>query len=217
MTIKGIIFDVDGILVNSEPYYFEQRLAYLNSIGADLSVEQSRRFIGSNMNAVLNQIFPQKSLAERNQIKAGYTAYKAAHPLSFKAILNPDAQLLLAQLTDDYQIGLASAGERAGIDQMLLETGLTPYFETITSGAETEHNKPAPDVYLAALNALSLTANQAIAIEDSMYGIAAGKAAGLTVIALKPLDSNFKIDQSAADYQVNSLTEVPAILAKLIN
>lgn len=51
MTVKGIIFDVDGVLVDSEPYYFEQRLAFLNAIGARLTAEESRKQIGSNMNA----------------------------------------------------------------------------------------------------------------------------------------------------------------------
>lgn len=216
MAVKGIIFDVDGVLVNSEPYYFEQRLAYLNSIGVTLSLEANRRFIGSNMNAVLAQIFPQKSLAKRNEIKAGYSAFKAAHPMQFKPMLNTDAPLLLQQICTDCQIGLASAGERVGINRMLAETALTPYFETIISGAETAHNKPAPDVYLAALAALKIAPNEAVAIEDSTLGIAAGKAAGMTVIALQPLDPNYEIDQSAADYRVGSLLEVPTLLAQLM-
>ncbi|KRM22301.1 HAD family hydrolase [Latilactobacillus graminis] len=215
MVIKGVIFDVDGVLVDSEPYYFEQRLAFLNSIGARLTAEKSRQQIGSNMNAVLKQLFPQHTDAERNVIKNGYTAYKAAHPLSFKRILNPDAQPLLAKLTPQYQIGLASAGERSIIQQMLLETDLQAYFTTIISGAEIAHNKPAPDVYIEALQKMRLTSAEAVAIEDSALGIQAAKAAGLTVIALKPLDKQFTIDQSAADYQIESLKEVPAILTTL--
>ncbi|ASN60049.1 haloacid dehalogenase [Latilactobacillus curvatus] len=215
MTVKGIIFDVDGVLVDSEPYYFEQRLAFLNAIGARLTAEESRKQIGSNMNAVLKQLFPNHTVLERAAIKNGYTSYKAAHPIVFKNIMNPDAQPLLATVAPTYQIGLASAGERGIIQQMLLETALEPYFETVVSGAEIAHNKPAPDVYLEALKKMHLEPTEVVAIEDSALGIQAGKAAGLTVIALKPFDPLFAIDQSAADYQIESLKEVPAILATL--
>ncbi|MFL2062683.1 HAD family hydrolase [Latilactobacillus sakei] len=215
MTVKGVIFDVDGILVNSETYYFEQRLTFLNAIGAKLTVEESRRQIGSNMNAVLKQVYPGRTMNDYAMIKEGYRSYKRKHPIRFDKILNQDAQTLLAEIAPKYQIGLASAGERQIINQMLDETKLTPYFETIVSGAETAHNKPAPDVYTTAIAQLGLKSDEAVAIEDSEFGIKAGKAAGLTVIALKPLDSQFKINQEEADYRVESLTEVPAILAQL--
>ena len=71
MTVKGIIFDVDGVLVDSEQYYFEQRLAFLNAIGARLTAEESRKQIGSNMNAVLKQLFPNHTVLERAAIKNG--------------------------------------------------------------------------------------------------------------------------------------------------
>lgn len=76
MTVKGIILDVDGVLVDSEPYYFEQRLAFLNAIGARLTAEESRKQIGSNMNAVLKQLFPNHTVLERAQLKTAIRRIK---------------------------------------------------------------------------------------------------------------------------------------------
>lgn len=213
MKFKNVIFDVDGVIVDSETYYYEMRLTYLRQVGFKISDQESRQQIGSNMNTVLKSLLPHATSKEYQQLKLGYQNFKSENPIAFEERLNPEAVTLLQFLTQqDFQIGLASAAQRPMIMQMLAQTHLEQYFNVIVSGAEIAANKPAPDVYLEALAKLQASAQETFAIEDSAVGIQAAKAAGLTVFALAPFDKRFEIDQSQADYQINSLLEVIPII-----
>lgn len=93
------------------------------------------------------------------------------------------------------------------IAKMLTEGGLKAMVDFAFSGEDCAAHKPAPDIYLKALKALGLTADKAIAVEDSPTGIASAKAAGLKVLALKPRHGE-PLDQSAADCIITKLMDV---------
>lgn len=105
------------------------------------------------------------------------------------------------------KVAVASSSAAPDIMKMLTEGGLKAMVDFAFSGEDCAAHKPAPDIYLKALNALGLTADKAIAVEDSPTGIASAKAAGLKVLALKPRHGE-PLDQSAADCIITQLMDV---------
>ena len=109
--------------------------------------------------------------------------------------------------TSQLKVAVASSSAAPDIMKMLTEGGLKAMVDFAFSGEDCAAHKPAPDIYLKALNALGLTADKAIAVEDSPTGIASAKAAGLKVLALKPRHGE-PLDQSAADCIITQLMDV---------
>ena len=107
----------------------------------------------------------------------------------------------------DVQLGLASNSPRALVDDALRSAHLTDAFEVIVTSDDVQNAKPAPDIYLLACERLGVAAADALALEDSASGVAAAKAAGLTVIAVPQFAET---DVSAADRIVDSLEELLA-------
>jgi HAD superfamily hydrolase (TIGR01509 family) len=106
------------------------------------------------------------------------------------------------------KVGLASASWGGWAPGHLERLGLHVHFDTIKTAADVERVKPDPELYLAALGALGLAANEAIALEDSPNGIAAAKAAGLFCVAIPNIMTR-DLDVSAADLRLDSLTDMP--------
>ncbi len=112
----------------------------------------------------------------------------------------------------DIKTAIASASDLTFIEKMCTETGLRQYFDQLLSGADFTRTKPAPDVYLAALQVLDVAAEEAIAVEDSTLGIAAAKAAGLYTLAVPLRDPRFTQNQQAADQRIKKLTDIMGIV-----
>jgi HAD superfamily hydrolase (TIGR01509 family) len=119
----------------------------------------------------------------------------------------PGAVELVARLTDldGVALGLASNSPRYLVDDALGTAGLTDAFEVIVTSDDVEHAKPAPDIYRLACERLGVDPADAIALEDSASGVAAAKAAGLTVIAVPQFAET---DVSAADRVIDSLEDL---------
>ena len=195
--IKAIIFDMDGVIVDSEPCALENRLAYLRQVGIEADDRKLAGLLGRNMADVWRIIAPSKDAL---QLQAGYVAYKQAHPIPYAKIVMPGARPTLQWL------------KQHDIKKMCTETGLRQYFDQLLSGADFTRTKPAPDVYLAALQVLDVAAEEAIAVEDSTLGIAAAKAAGLYTLAVPLRDPRFTQNQQAADQRIKKLTDIMGIV-----
>ena len=108
------------------------------------------------------------------------------------------------------KIGLASSSVKADILRALKENHLDGFFDVVLSGEEFKESKPNPEIYLTALNQLGVKPNQALIIEDSEKGIAAGVAAGVGVWAIK--DNRFGMNQGAAKGLLDNLIDVLDLL-----
>jgi HAD superfamily hydrolase (TIGR01509 family) len=119
----------------------------------------------------------------------------------------PGAVELVARLTalEGVSLGLASNSPRYLVDDALATAGLADAFEVIVTSDDVEHAKPAPDIYRLACERLGVSPSDAIALEDSASGVAAAKAAGLTVIGVPQFAET---DVSAADRVIDSLEEL---------
>lgn len=204
--IKAVIFDVDGVILNSEMYYQERRDHFFATKGILLNAKDHQAFIGSNPDAMMRYLFPD-DLKMQEVIKQEYTEFSKKYPRDTRALLNPDIKPLLVQLKEQgIRLAIASSGTLVGIHEMLTENQLSDYFELVVSGEMFEESKPNPEIYSYTVGQLGLNVSDCLVVEDSMLGISAAKAAGLRVLALK--QQAYEVNQESADARIDSLQEV---------
>lgn len=203
--IEGIIFDMDGVLADTEHFYQQRRENYLREKQFVYDAEMD--FVGSNEKAIWEAIVPDDPVLRR-QMLLEYREYRAAHPEPYEKLVDPQVKPLFEELKRrGLKIGIASSSERTAIEAMMKAAGVTELVDYCISGVECSTHKPDPEIYLKALEKLGLNTANAFAVEDSATGIAAALNAGLRVYALKPRHGE-RIDQSAATAVIGQLKDV---------
>ena len=202
---KGIIFDMDGVLADTESYYTNRRDEYLRLMGYQR--QENTDFTGSNEKALWETMVPNDPEL-RQELLMGYRAYRKLHPIPFRELLDPQAAALFRTLKEQGQkIGIASSSDPKAIAALVQAAGVEALVDSQISGDQCKAHKPDPEIYLRSLKALGLTAGEALAVEDSPTGILSAKRAGLTVLALRPRHDE-PLDQSAADTVISQLMDV---------
>ncbi|MDR1606583.1 MAG: HAD family phosphatase [Streptococcaceae bacterium] len=205
---KAIIFDMDGVLVDTEHYYYDRRQQFLDSKGISIAHLSPLNFIGGNMKQVWQMILRDDyDNWDVPALQAEYVQHKLDHPIPYDQLLFPDAVSTLEILTaKGYQLGLASSTAKVEILRALKTTQLMPYFEVILSGDDFKESKPNPEIYRVAMAKLGVTPEETLIIEDSEKGIAAGVDSGATVWGIE--DKRFGLDQSRALLLFETLTQL---------
>ncbi len=182
--MRAVVFDLDGVLVDSEPVWERVRRAYIADRGGRWSPEAQRRVMGmstAEWSAFLAEDIgvgvPAARVAEE-VVAAMDREYDAGVPLL------PGADDAVRQMADLAPLGLASSSPRRLIDRVLEATGWAPMFAVTRSTEEVPRGKPAPDVYAEVVMALGVAPGDAVAVEDSTNGVRAALAAGLHVVAV---------------------------------
>ncbi|MEY8403477.1 HAD family phosphatase [Oscillospiraceae bacterium 44-34] len=202
---RGIIFDMDGVLADTESYYTNRRDEYLRLMGYQR--QENTDFTGSNEKALWETMVPNDPEL-RQELLMGYRAYRKLHPIPFRELLDPQAAALFRTLKERGQkIGIASSSDPKAIAALVQAAGVEALVDSQISGDQCKAHKPDPEIYLRSLKALGLTAGEALAVEDSPTGILSAKRAGLTVLALRPRHDE-PLDQSAADTVISQLMDV---------
>ena len=193
--IKGVIFDMDGVLADTEHYYQVRRDDFLDRM--DFPGPRGLNLIGSNEKAIWETLVPEDPVL-REEMMMGYRAYRKIHPTSYKNLVDPVVKPLFEELKGrGLKIGVASSSPWQSIEEMFAAAEITGMPDFAISGATCKAHKPDPEIYLRALEALDLRPEEAVAIEDSPTGIQAAINAGIRIYALRPRHGEF-IDQSAA-------------------
>lgn len=202
---RGIIFDMDGVLADTESYYTNRRDEYLRLMGYQR--QENTDFTGSNEKALWETMVPNDPEL-RQELLMGYRAYRKLHPIPFRELLDPQAAALFRTLKErGLKIGIASSSDPKAIAALVQAAGVEALVDSQISGDQCKAHKPDPEIYFRSLKALGLTAGEALAVEDSPTGILSAKRAGLTVLALRPRHDE-PLDQSAADTVISQLMDV---------
>lgn len=208
--IRAVIFDVDGVLVDSEPRYVELRKEYLASFGVHVTLEQMARFAGFRFPATMESIKDGIPEDVYERILSEFVPWDLDYP----SIMRPEAPQVMEQLKQaGLKIGIASNSVPDKIDRMLKECGLDTYVDVACSGARAAHPKPAPDVYLEAARLLGFPCRDCAAVEDSDPGLQAAADAGCKVLCL--IDKRFPFRQDTADVWIHQLKELPEAVERL--
>ncbi|WP_225730287.1 MULTISPECIES: HAD family phosphatase [unclassified Nocardia] len=183
MAIAAVVFDMDGVLIDSEPVWERVRRGYVAERGGTWLPDTQTRLMGMSTGEWSAYLSADLRVgAEPGQVAADVIARMAEH-YDTEVPLLPGAVDAVRRLRERWPLGLASSSPRTLIDVVLKHTGLADCFDATCSTEEVERGKPAPDVYLTVTAALGVRPEVCAAIEDSSNGLRAAHAAGLRVIA----------------------------------
>jgi HAD superfamily hydrolase (TIGR01509 family) len=210
--IKAILFDLDGLMFDSEPHSLASWEAVLAERGVKLDQPTIDSILGQRIDATARILIDKYHLPDTVQDLAdAKTDYQITH-LAGKVKPMPGLIELLDEIDRrEMPKAIASSGIRRYVEAVLRANGLLDRFRVIITGDQVAHGKPAPDVFLAAAKALDIEPQDCLVLEDAPNGVQAAKAAGMTCIAV-PDHSVAKLDLSQADKIVASLHEVRTFL-----
>ena len=208
---KAIFFDLDGVIVDSETYdqqipadfirennYKTDPAAFLAWIGGSPEID-AWSIIGP-------QIHPDDGPEDFEERLMRYHAIKRAR-IYFPPLAYPDSVEAIRYLRNKgYLMACCSASEPWYIERALDQLEIRDCFDYVISGREITHGKPDPQIYLLTLDHFGLNRDEAVIIEDSPYGIKAGKNAGILTLARR--DRKFGMDQSEADGFIDTFYEI---------
>lgn len=205
--MKAVIFDMDGVLVDTEPLYMHYVLEFYHKFHQKLTYQQVSRLAGSSSYESWRMMgewwCPKKTPMEMEQF---YSMHVDHEEIDYTQLLNPYVSYILPRLKQEgYRLAIASSSPIEDIKEMCRVNHLEDYFDLLVSGDFFERSKPDPEIYLDTMQKMKVEAEDCVIIEDSNYGIEAGKQAGAFVIAKK--DERFGFDQSKADHRVYDLLE----------
>jgi HAD superfamily hydrolase (TIGR01509 family) len=207
--IKAVIFDLDGVLIDSEPLHCMADNQLLKELGADAPVNYFDRFTGwtdsSMWEAIKTDYQIIKSIDELKELQVPIKL-KLLREAELKAI--PGTVALLEEITKcNIPIAIASSSTRLFIEAVIEKIGIRRYFAIIVSGEDVEQSKPEPDILLKAAGLLGVKPSGCLVVEDSKAGTIAAITAGMTCIGYRNKNSGNQ-DLSAADIIVNNIQEI---------
>ncbi len=216
--IRAILFDLDGVLVDSEAYEQKMNARFLKDHGFKSDISAFTSIIGLGAGVDWRAVLKSHLDPEDNQ---DYLIEKWAELVSgtrsdyaFDEIMFPEVPEALARLkSEGYQLAVCSSSKQEYVDNAVRLCGIGKYLDLAVSGYQFERGKPFPDVYFHARDFFGLTSEECLVIEDSVNGILAGKNAGMPVAARK--DNTFGMDQSQADYIIDDLNQIEDVIASL--
>ena len=210
--IRAVIFDMDGVLIDSEPVYLGMQARNLQTKYPWVTLESMYPTVGMSSQEYPRFMARLCRVPFSPEFEKELMQADENEPIHFPDILRPEARPMLEQLRAmGLQLALASSSPMSNIRQVLGECGLMEFFPVIVSGEQFEASKPDPEIYLHTMARLGRRPEECLIVEDSTYGVQAGAAAGGLVAALR--DERFPFDQRAAQLHIDSLAELPALAA----
>jgi len=213
----AVIFDLDGVLADSEPWWNQIDAKLLAEYGVSYRGEYHRNVLGVSYrlavefykNAFHISASMEELMRRRGEIATDFFANRVD--------LFPFAKTTLAQLREmKFPLAVATSSVSASARSLLDRTGIRSLFSVVITGDEVQQGKPHPDIYVRAAEKLGISPEACLVIEDSLAGIAAGKGANMRVAAIP--DRRF-VDpreyEKEADYVLGSLSEIPALIRRV--
>ena len=215
MPIEAIVFDMDGVLVDSEVYWDKSRVDFARDRGKTWTDEFQRLAMGRSTVGWAGVMQEKLALDESiDDIIAEMKARVIAH-YEERMPARPGALESVSHMQRYFRVGLASGSPTEIIKAVLSITGLDQLFEVMIYGDEVKRGKPAPDIYLEALKALGVSPAVSLGIEDSANGLRSLKAAGMFAVAAPSPDYPLPDDILAlADAHISTLEDFTVDLVR---
>lgn len=213
--MKGIIFDMDGVLCDSEDLMCEAAVCmFKEQHGVDVKPDDFIPFVGTGENRYLGGV------AEKHGVQLDLERDKAYAYARYLDLIKGRLQPIegVMEFTQwcagkGLKMAVATSADKVKLDGNLHEMGLDQgVFDALVNGLEVEHKKPAPDIFIEAVRRLGLAAQDCMVVEDAPNGVDAAKKAGCRCCGIT---SSFGVDElkrAGADIVVDSLTELQAVL-----
>jgi HAD superfamily hydrolase (TIGR01509 family) len=214
---SAVIFDLDGVLADSEPWWNQIDAKLLAEHGVSYRGEYHRNVLGVSYrlavefyrNAFHISASVEELMRRRGEIATDFFANRVG--------LFPSAKTTLEQLREmKLHLAVATSSVSASARPFLDRTGIRSLFGVVVTGDEVQRGKPHPDIYLRTAKRLGSSPEECLVIEDALAGVSAAKAANMRVAAIP--DTRF-VDpreyEMKADYVLGSLSEIPALIRRI--
>ena len=207
--IEAIVFDFDGLILETEGPAFESWAAIYREHGHELPVEQWHLSIGTDrgfepvdyLAALVGEGLDRSATQKRRDTRKDELIAALEVMAGVREYIEDARRLHL-------RLGIASSASRRWVLGHLERLGLHAQWHAVLTRDDVERSKPSPDLYVAAAKALDVAPSRAVALEDSPHGIAAAKDAGMRCVAV-PNALTRDLDLSRADLRLSSLAEMP--------
>ena len=207
--MKAVIFDMDGVIIDSEPINTGLSIKAVAHFGSSITSEEMEKYAGSTMKVIFSSIKEDKKLIAPVEEIIAYMQASMLRNLAEEDIepIKGIRELLIALKEKNIPTAIASSSPKNMIEAVVEKFKLQDYFTYLVSGNEVKHSKPDPEIYLVTAKKLGVDPSECVVIEDSKNGVNAAKNAGMTCIGFRNLNSG-KQDISRADTIVDSITEI---------
>ncbi len=185
--LKAVIFDMDGVLIDSEPFHLVVNEKIFANLGINLSEDEYHSLIGTTHKDMWSTIKKRYNLPQsvpelvNMQVNGNVNYIKNEKIEAIKGVTD----LLSEIFNEKIKIGIASSSPTEVIELVINKLGISHYFSAIVGGEKIERGKPAPEIFLKAAKLLKAEPNNCLVIEDSKNGVTAAKAAGMKCIGFK--------------------------------
>ncbi|MFT7035335.1 MAG: HAD superfamily hydrolase (TIGR01509 family) [Cyclobacteriaceae bacterium] len=208
--IKAVIFDMDGVIMDSESIHYKIEKAILkNNFNEPFEFEDHARFVGQTTQNLWRTICKERNLSQGFEILSLLDNADYMQELKSGDIQPVPGVIELIKRLHEIEIPMivASSAIRENIEVVTDSFGITKYFQGYVSGQDVERTKPNPDIFLKAAEKLNIEPENCLVIEDAKHGVEAAKAANMFCIGYRNLNSGDQ-DLSKADMIVDKIDEI---------
>lgn len=214
--VEGIIFDLDGVLIDSSVCHRDAFQAVFAPYG--IHDFDYPTYAGKRTPDVIAEIFLRAGIAANPEVIAQTAQEKSRLARQFlgeKEPLVEGCPEILKQLAGRYSLALATSGSRPSLEMFLDLTDCRPLFRSILSGEDVAYAKPDPEIYRRSAEALGIPSIHCLVVEYSVAGVQAARAAGATVVGLAGTCRPDALKDAGAAYIIHRLPELPELLTSL--
>jgi sugar-phosphatase len=211
--IDAVIFDMDGVLIDSEPFWKETEIKIFASVGIDFVAVGGEKTVGLRIDEVVDYwhgLYPWKVKSKEDvvaEIMTEMTRVISSKGKAMKGVL----EVLDYLKNQGVKIGLATSSYQVLLDATLKVLDIGKYFDVTNSAQSLTYGKPHPEIYIKTAQELDVVPEKCLVIEDSLNGVIAGKAAKMNVIAVPDGTHSNQPKLALADRICSDLTEVLAL------
>ncbi|MEU9824765.1 HAD family hydrolase [Micromonospora chersina] len=212
--VDAVLFDLDGVIVDSEPVWEEVRRAYVAEHGGTWRPDTQRRLMGMSTGEWAAYLSGELGVDRSAEQVATEVVAEMTRRYAQRVPLIDDAVVVVRRMAARWPLGLASSSPTRLIAAALDATGLADAFGATLSTEETARGKPAPDVWLAVAARLGVDPARCVAVEDSSNGVRSAAAAGCRVVAVP--HGSYPLDPDAEALAAEVLPSIDALTPELV-
>ena len=219
MEIKGVLFDMDGVLIDSEPFILEAAIQGLKQFGVKAHPDDFTHFIGAGETRYLGgpaEKYGVEFVPEmKTVVYAIYADILKQHPDAvYDGVFD-----VINYVKSKFKVAVCSAADLIKVESNLNAIGVTPaFFDALVTGSDVTRQKPFPDIFLKGAELIGIPPQNCVVVEDAINGIKAAKAAGALSVGVTTSFSADELREKAnPDYIIDNIRQLPETLEKIIN